>query len=98
MDVHERWRRASESVDRFSAFRRRRPILIGLTTAFVALITLAIFLWIAGLEVRQFWSAALVSTASMMLAGYCLTLIGNRRARSSYIAEYRRLNNANTPS
>jgi putative Ca2+/H+ antiporter (TMEM165/GDT1 family) len=98
MDVNERWRRASESADRFSPFRRRRPIFVGLVTALVALITLAVFLGVARLEIRQFWIAALVSVTAMMLAGSCFTLLSNHKAKSSYIAEYRRLNKINPVS
>ena len=39
MDANERWRRASESADRFSPFRRRPPVFVGLLTALVALIS-----------------------------------------------------------
>jgi hypothetical protein len=92
MDVNERWRRASESADRFSPFRRRRPIFVGLVTALVALISLAVFVSVAGLDIRQFWMAALVSITAMMLAGSCFTLLSNYKAKSSYVAEYRRLN------
>jgi putative Ca2+/H+ antiporter (TMEM165/GDT1 family) len=92
MDVNERWRRASESADLFSPFRRRRPIFVGLVTGLVALISLAVFLGVAGLDIRQFWIAALVSITAMMLAGSCFTLLSNHKAKSSYIAEYRRLN------
>ena len=97
MDVSERWRRASESADRFSPFRRRQPILVALMAAFVALISLAIFLFVAGLDVGQFWGAALVSIIAMTLAGYCAALLSNRKAKSSYIAEYYRLNKVNAP-
>ena len=41
----------------------------GLVTALVALISLAVFLGVAGIDIRQFWIAALVSIAAMMLAG-----------------------------
>ena len=92
MDVDERWRRASDSADRFSPFRRRPPVLVGLATSLVALISLAIFLGVAGLNIRQFWIAALWSVATMMLAGYCLALLANHKAKSAYISEYRRLN------
>jgi len=98
MDVNERCRRASESVDRLSQFRRRRPIFVGLVTALVALISLAVFLVVAGLDIRQFWIAALVSIATTMLAGFCFTLLSNHKAKSSYIAEYRRLNKINSLS
>jgi hypothetical protein len=92
MDANERWRRASESADRFSSFRRRPPVFVGLLTALVALISLAVFLGVAGLDIGQFWIAALVSVAAMMLAGSCFTLLSNHKAKSSYIGEYRRLN------
>jgi hypothetical protein len=90
--VNERWREASESADRFSPFRRRRPIFVGLVNALVALISLAVFLGVAGMDIRQFWIAALVSITAMMLAASCFTLLSNYRAKLSYIAEYRRLN------
>ena len=95
MDANERWRRASESADRFSPFQRRPPIFVGLLTALVALISLAVFLGVAGLEFGQFWIAALVSVAAMMLAGSGFTLLSNHKAKSSYIGEYRRLNKLN---
>jgi hypothetical protein len=98
MDANERWRRASESADCFSPFRRRPPVLVGLLTALVALVSLAIFLAVAGLDIRQFWSAALVSVAAMMLAGSCFTLLSNHKAKSSYIGEYHRLNKINPVS
>jgi cell division protein FtsW (lipid II flippase) len=98
MDANERWRRASESADCFSPFRRRPPVFAGLLTALVALISLAIFLVVAGLDIRQFWIAALVSVAAMMLAGSCFTLLSNHKAKSSYIGEYHRLNKINPVS
>jgi len=98
MDANERWRRASESADRFSPFRRRPPVLVGLRTALVASISLAIFLGVAGLDIGQLWIAALVSVAAMMLAGSCFTLLSNHKAKSSYISEYRRLNKINPVS
>ena len=98
MDVNERWRRASESADRFSPFRRRRPIFVGLVTALVALISLAVFVSVAGLDIRQFWMAALVSITAMMFAGSCFTLLNNHKAKLSYGAEYRRLNKINPAS
>jgi hypothetical protein len=98
MDANERWRRASESADCFSPFRRRPPVFVGLLTALVALISLAIFLVVAGLDIRQFWFAALVSVAAMMLAGSCFTLLSNHKAKSSYIGEYHRLNKINPVS
>ena len=69
-------------------------------TAFViaALIGLAIFLVVAGLDIRQFWIAAFVSVAAMMLAGSCFTLLSNHKAKSSYIGEYHRLNKINPVS
>ena len=98
MDVDERWRRASESADRFSPFRRRQPVFVGLVTALVALISVVIFLGLARLDMRQFWIAAPLSVATMMLAGYCLALLANHKAKSAYIAEYRRLNKINLAS
>jgi hypothetical protein len=98
MDANERWRRASESADRFSPFRRRPPVFVGLVTALVALISLAVFLGVAGLDIRQFWIAALVSVTAMMLAGSCFALLSNHKAKSSYIGEYRRLNKINPVS
>jgi hypothetical protein len=98
MDGNERWRRASESADCFSPFRRRPPVFVGLLTALVALISLAIFLVVAGLDIRQFWIAAFVSVAAMMLAGSCFTLLSNHKAKSSYIGEYHRLNKINPVS
>ena len=97
MNEDKRWQRASESVDRFSPFRRRQPIVVGLVTALIALISLAIFLSIAGLDIGQFLIATLVSITVMALAGCCFTLLSNHRAKSSYLAEYRRLNKARAP-
>lgn len=97
MDVSERWRRASESADRFSPFRRRHPVLVALTTAVIAVFSLTIFVFVAGLDVGQVWAAALASIIVTMLVGYCATLLSNRKAKSSYIAEYHRLNKVNTP-
>ena len=71
VDEDKRWQRASESDDRFSPFRRRQPIVVGLVTALIALISLAIFLSIAGLDIGQFLIATLVSITVMTLAGCC---------------------------
>jgi ABC-type transport system involved in cytochrome bd biosynthesis fused ATPase/permease subunit len=98
VDEDKRWQRASESDDRFSPFRRRQPIVVGLVTALIALISLAIFLSIAGLDIGQFLIATLVSITVMTLAGCCFTLLSNHRAKSSYLAEYRRLNKVNADS
>jgi len=92
MDVIERWRLASDSADRFSPFRRRRPIFVGLVTALVGLISLAVFVSVAGLDIRQFWIAALVSITAMMLVGCCFTLLNNYKAKSLYVTQYCRLN------
>jgi len=92
MDVIERWRLASDSADRFSPFRRRRPIFVGLVTALVGLISLAVFVSVAGLDIRQFWIAALVSIMTTMLIGCCFTLLSNHKAKSLYVAQYCRLN------
>jgi hypothetical protein len=92
MDEDERWLRASEWDARFSPFRRRRPVFAGLMSALSALITLAIFLGAAGVNLGQFWIGALVSITAMMLIGYFLALLRNRKAKSAYSAEYRRLN------
>jgi hypothetical protein len=92
MDVHERWRRASESADRFSRFRRRQPFLVGLMAATAATMTLIIFVAVAELDIGQVWGAALVTIVALMLAGYCIALLCNHRARAAYVAEYHRLN------
>jgi hypothetical protein len=47
------------------------------------------------MDIRKVWIAALVSITAMMLTGSCFTLLSNYRAKSSYIAEYRRLNKNN---
>jgi hypothetical protein len=98
LDEDERWRRASDSDDRFLPFRRRQPIYVGLVSAWIAFISLAIFLSLAGLDIGQFLIATLVSITTMMLAGCCYTLLSNHRAKSSYLAEYRRLNKVNAGS
>jgi hypothetical protein len=92
MDVIERWRLASDSADRFSRFRRRRPLFVGLVTALVATVSLAVFASVAGLDIRQFWIAALVSIMTTMLIGCCFTLLSNHKAKSLYVAQYCRLN------
>src|SRR5882757_7556329 len=71
VDEDKRWQQASQSDDRFSPFRRRQPIVVGLVTALIALISLAIFLSIAGLDIGQFLIATLVSITVMTLAGCC---------------------------
>ena len=93
MKVNERWRRASEPADRFSRFRRREPTFVGLVTALVALISLAIFAGLVELVIKQSWIAAILSIAVMLFIGYCIALVGNQRAKLAYIAEYRRPNN-----
>lgn len=98
MDVSERWRLASDSADRFSPFRRRHPVHAALVTASVASISLVMFLMMAGLDIGQFWAPALASIIAVTLAGYGVILLSNYRARSSYIAEYCRLNKVDTPS
>jgi hypothetical protein len=95
MDEDERWRRASEWADRFSPFRRRQPIFVGLVFALVALITLGIFLSLVGLKLGQVWIEALATIAAVMLVGAGLALLSNREARATFIAEYRRLNKVN---
>jgi high-affinity Fe2+/Pb2+ permease len=92
MDEDERWRRASEWADRFTPFRRRQPIYVGLVFALVASIALAIFLSLAGLKIGQIWIEALVSIVAVMLIGGGLALLSNREAKSTFIAEYHRLN------
>jgi hypothetical protein len=92
MDLIERWRLASDSADRFSRFRQRRPLFVGLVTALVGTVSLAVFASVAGLDIRQFWIAALVSVMTMMLIGYCFTLLSNHKAKSLYVAQYCRLN------
>ena len=98
VDEDKRWQGASESDDRFSPFRRHQPIVVGLVTGLIALISLAIFLSVAGLDIGQFLIATLVSITVMTLAGCCFTLLSNHRAKSSYLAEYRRLNKVNAGS
>jgi small-conductance mechanosensitive channel len=98
MDEDERWRRASEWDDRFSPYRRHRPIFGGLVTALIASISLAIFLSVAGLYIGQFLIATLVTITALMFTGYCFTLLSNHRAKKSFIAEFRRLNKANAGS
>jgi hypothetical protein len=97
MDEDERWRRASEWADRFSPFRRRQPIFVGLVFALVALLTLGIFLGLAGLKFGEVWIEALVSIAATLFVGAGLALLSNREARATFIAEYRRLNKVNPP-
>jgi len=92
MDEDERWRRASEWADRFSPFRRHRPVFVGLVFALVALLTLAIFFSLAGLRFGQVWIEALLSVGAMLLIGGGLAVLSNRKARATFIAEYRRLN------
>jgi hypothetical protein len=92
MDEDERWRRASDWADRFSPFRRHQPIFVGLVFALVALLTLAIFCSLAGLKFGQIWIEALLSIAVMMLVGGGIAVLSNRKARATFIAEYRRLN------
>lgn len=92
MDEDERWRRASEWADRFTPFRRRQPIYVGLVFALVAAIALAIFLSLTGLKIGQIWLEALASVATVMFIGCGLALISNFEAKSTFIAEYRRLN------
>jgi hypothetical protein len=70
----------------------------GEETALIASISLAIFLSIAGLDIGQFLIATLVTITALMFAGYCFTLLSNHRAKTSYIAEFRRLNKANAGS
>ncbi len=98
MNEEERWRRASEWADRFSPFRRRQPIFVGLTFALIALLTLAVFLSIAGLRLSEVWLAAVIAVTAMLLTGCSLALISNREAKSTFIAEYRRLNHVKPAS
>ncbi len=92
MDEDERWRRASEWADHFSPFRRRQPIFVGLVTALIALVSLAIFVGVGRLDIGEVWVAALVSILAMMLVGSCLAQLSNHKAKSAFIEKYRRLN------
>ena len=67
------------------------------STAARAFLVILAFLFAAGLDVRRFWGAGLVSITFVTLVGYCATLLSNRKAKSSYIAEYHRLNRVDTP-
>ena len=49
---------------RLHKFLILRCVLLGLLTALVALISLAVFLGVAGLDIGQLWIAALVSVAT----------------------------------
>lgn len=98
MDEDERWRRASEWADRFSPFRRRQPIFVGLVFGLIALLALSIFLSLSGLKIEQVWIEAIASVAATMLVGGGLALLSNREAKATFIAEYRRLNKVDPAS
>jgi hypothetical protein len=92
MDVYERWRLASDSADRFSRFRRRQPLSVGLSAAAVAALTLTLFLGLAELNLKHDWGAALMTVAAIMFVGYISALLCNHRAKSAYVAEHHRMN------